>query len=120
MMTPHSIFDTTRRGLRMATGASVLLVAAACSSLLDVKNPNNIAESALDNPAAAPPEASGVLASTMRMLSATTMVYAEATDEMDWIGSRDAWNDLDTGAISNYANEFADGAFPFEIGRAHV
>ena len=113
MMTSHSIFDTTRRGLRLAIGASALLVATACQSLLDVKNPNNIAEDALVNPAAAGPEASGVLASAMRMLSATTVVYGVATDELDWIGSRDAWFDLEQGAISNYINEFADGAFPY-------
>lgn len=113
MTTTHNILHTTRRAIRLATGASVMLVATACSSLLDVKNPNNIAESSLANPAAAGPEANGVLAATTRMLSATTMVYAEATDEMDWIGSRDAWNDLETGAIGNYINEFADGAFPF-------
>ena len=113
MTTSHSMFHTTRRAMRLVTGASVMLFAAACSSLLDVKNPNNIAESSLSNPAAAGPEANGVLAATTRMLSSTTMVYAEATDEMDWIGSRDAWNDLDQGAIGNYINEFADGSFPF-------
>lgn len=117
MMTPHSIFGTTRRGLRMAGAASVLLVATACQGLLDVKNPNNIAEASLDNPAAAGPEANGALASAVRMLSATTIVYAEVTDEMDWIGSRDAWNELDVGVIGNYFNEFADGAFPF-VGEA--
>ncbi|MBM4194138.1 MAG: hypothetical protein FJ202_07145 [Gemmatimonadetes bacterium] len=113
MMTPHSIFAQTRRALRLATGASVLLVAGACQSLLDVKNPNNIAESSLDNPAAAGPEANGVLGATTRMLAATSVVYGDATDEMEWIGSRDAWGELDQGIIGNFINEFADGAFPW-------
>ncbi len=113
MITSHSIFTTFRRGIRLAAGASVLLVAAACSSILDVKNVNNIAEESLSNPAAAGPEASGALASTMRMLSTTVLIYSEATDELDWIGSRDAWNDLDTGAISNYGNEFSDDTFKY-------
>lgn len=113
MMTPHSIFAISRRAVRLAVGASVLLVAAACSSLLDVKNPNNIAESALDNPAAAGPEANGALATLTRALAYSTLVYAEATDEIDWIGSRDSWNELDRGAIGNFANEFADDEFKF-------
>ena len=113
MITPHSIYTALRRGTRLATGASVLLVAAACSSLLDVKNPNNVAESALTNPAAAGPAASGALASTVRMMSGVVLIYAETTDELDWIGSRDAWNDLDTGAIANFSNEFSDDVFKF-------
>lgn len=113
MMTLNSIFAITRPAARLTLGAGALIVAAGCQSLLDVKNPNNIAESALANPAAAGPEANGVLAATTRMLSATTLVYAEATDEVEWIGSRDAWLQLDQGAIGDYINEFADGAFPF-------
>lgn len=117
MMTPHSIFGSTLRVARLTTGAGVLVVATACQSLLDVKNPNNVPESALDNPAAAGPAANGLQAATVRMLSAITIVYADATDEMDWIGSRDAWGELDQGAIGNYANEFSDGAFPW-VGEA--
>ena len=92
-------------------GACVAL--AACSSLLDVKNPNNVPEDALNDPAAAAAIASGVLASTTRMLTATTTPYAVATDELDWIGSRDAWLELDRGIIDNHFNEFSDQAFPF-------
>jgi hypothetical protein len=85
----------------------------ACSSLLDVENPNNVPEDALDNPASAPAQAAGVLASTVRGLSGITTPYAVATDELDWIGSRDAWRELETGAIANHFNEFTDQAFPF-------
>src|SRR6185503_1330567 len=97
--------------------AGACLAVAACSSLLDVKNPNDVSESALDNPAAAGALTNGVLAATVRMLSGISVPYAVATDELDWIGSRDAWFDLETGAISNYLNEFTDGAFPF-VGEA--
>ncbi len=113
MLATHKIPAAAMRIARSATGAVVLVVAAGCSGLLDVKNPNNIAESSLSNPAAAGPQANGALASTARFLSSNTIVYAEATDEMDWIGSRDAWSELDVGTISNTSNEFADGAFPF-------
>lgn len=95
----------------------VLVAVTACSSLLDVKNPNDVAESALDNPAGAAAIANGSLAATVRMLSGTTVPYSVATDELDWIGSRDAWNDLETGGIANYLNEFTDQAFPF-VGEA--
>jgi hypothetical protein len=111
------IFATSRKAIRVAAGATILVVASACQSLLDVKNPNNVPESALANPAAAAALANGALAATTRMLAATTIVYADATDEMEWIGSRDAWGELDGGVIGNNANEFSDGAFPF-VGEA--
>src|SRR5437867_4603924 len=89
----------------------------ACSSFLDVHNPNNVPEDALNNPDAAAAITNGVLATTARMLSGTTTPYAVATDELDWIGSRDAWGELETGAISDHFNEFSDQAFPF-VGEA--
>ncbi|HVZ47951.1 MAG TPA: RagB/SusD family nutrient uptake outer membrane protein [Gemmatimonadaceae bacterium] len=112
MTTAQRILMRARRGMRLTAGAGVLLAASACQSILDVKNPNNIPESSLDNPAAATAEANGLLASTTQMLGATTVVYADATDEMDWIGSRDAWGELDQGIIGDFVNEFSNGAFP--------
>lgn len=109
MLTPSS----ARRVSRGLAAAAILVALGACSSILDVKNPNNIAESSLENPAAADAEANGVQASLTRMLSAVTVPYSVATDELDWIGSRDAWFDLETGGIGNHINEFTDGAFPF-------
>jgi starch-binding outer membrane protein, SusD/RagB family len=100
----------SRRALSLVVAA---LLTAGCGDLLDVENPNNIAEESLDNPAAATQQANGVEASLARMLSAVSTPYAVATDELDWIGSRDAWDDQETGAISNYLNEFTDQAFPF-------
>jgi len=99
--------------VRVLAAALLVLAFAACSNLLDVTNPNNVNEDALDNPAAADSLTNGVLASTVRMLSAVTVPYSVSTDELDWIGSRDAWFDLETGGIANYLNEFTDGAFPF-------
>jgi hypothetical protein len=98
--------------------ARVLLVgglaaAAACGDILDVKNTNAIAEDALSNPAAAPNMANGALATTTRALSALRVPYSVATDELDWIGSRDSWRELERGVLSNPINEFTDGAFPW-------
>jgi hypothetical protein len=112
----------TSNGLRarIATRAllgGALIVGVACSDILNVKNPNDIAESALTNPASAPNQANGVLASTVRMLMGVTTPYSVTTDELDWIGSRDAWLELDKGHIGNFLNEFSDQAFPF-VGEA--
>ena len=110
MTSTHAARSSLRRAL---PSAALLLALGACSSLLDVKNPNNVPEDALSNPSAAAAQASGVLASLVRMLSGVTVPYAVATDELDWIGSRDAWFDLETGAIANYLNEFNDGVFGY-------
>ncbi len=114
-MTRH--FTGPRRARRLLVAGALLVTMGGCKSLLDVTNPNNVNESALDNPAAAASLTNGVLASMLRMLSATTVPYSVATDELDWIGSRDAWFDLETGGIANYLNEFTDGAFP-NVGEA--
>lgn len=105
------------RAVLCASASVVLLGGTGCKGLLDVKNPNNVAEESLGDAAAATAEANGVEASLTRMLSAVSVPYGVATDELDWIGSRDAWFDLEKGAISNYLNEFTDGAFPY-VGEA--
>jgi starch-binding outer membrane protein, SusD/RagB family len=115
MSTHKNISRKVRRSVSVLAGAFIAL--AACSDLLDVKNPNDVTEDALDNPAAAANVVNGVLAGTARMLSGTTTPYASATDELDWTGSRDAWLQLETGAIADYFNEFTDQAFPF-VGEA--
>src|SRR5436190_3651055 len=108
---------TALRSVRVLAAAIVAVASVSCSSILDVKNPNAIAESSLGNPAAATAMANGVLAATTRMLGGIATPYAEATDELDWTGSRDAWLELDKVIIGNYLNEFTDGAFPY-VGEA--
>ncbi|MEM9664163.1 MAG: hypothetical protein AAF970_04460 [Bacteroidota bacterium] len=85
--------------------------------LLDVENPNNLIEDELDNPAAATPMANGVEASTTRALQAILAPYSTATDELTWVGSRDAWQQLDFGNVDDPFNEFTDVAFPY-VGEA--
>jgi len=99
--------------MRRAAWTLGVVTLAACSSLLDVNNPNNVGEEALTVPAAAPNILNGAAATTVRALSGITTPYAVATDELDWTGSRDAWLELERGIISNHANEFSDQAFPF-------
>jgi hypothetical protein len=93
-------------------GALSVAVLAACSSLLDVENPNNVNQDNLNNPAAAAALANGALSATARALGNVLTPYSEATDELTWIGSRDAWNDLDEGYLTGITNEFVDAAFP--------
>lgn len=100
-----------RRAGGVAAGASLLLVMSACQSLLDVKNPNNVDESALANPAAAAAEANGLLGTTTRMLGTLTAIHGEASDELDWVGSYDAVGELDRGVIGDYVNQMLAGAF---------
>lgn len=85
--------------------------------LLEVNNPNNLVEEELDQPASATAMANGAEASVTRALGAILAPYSTATDELTWIGSRDAWNELDIGIVSNVFNEFSDAAFPY-VGEA--
>lgn len=103
--------------VRRSRAVVLALVLGACGSILDVDNPNNIPEEGLLDANSARQQANGVLAATMRMHSAVATPYAVATDELDWIGSRDAWLDIERGALSNFLNEFTDQAFPF-VGEA--
>jgi len=106
----------TNRSYRLLGVAGVVALAA-CSSLLDVKNPNNVNQSDLSNPASATSQASGVLATVARAWGQILTPYSIATDELTWIGSRDAWQSLDQGTISEPTNEFVDAAF-FYVGEA--
>jgi starch-binding outer membrane protein, SusD/RagB family len=120
-MTHQGICVRVPRTLGRATGLALALFAAAavagCSGLLDVENPNNVDESSLSNPQSADQQATGIQASLGGMLATMMVPYATATDELDWIGSRDGWRELDRGTLSNISNEFIDAAFPF-VGEA--
>ena len=109
------------RSIRLPQAAAALVIAtliivSGCD-LLDVSNPNNLIEDELDNPAAAPAMANGAEATVTRALGAILAPYSAGTDELTWIGSRDAWDELDIGRLENPNNEFTDAAFPF-VGEA--
>jgi hypothetical protein len=108
-----------RCGKRGALLAALVLAAGVvgCSSLLDVKNPNNVDAKDLDNPKAAPFIANGALSTVARAWGAILVDYATVTDELTWIGSRDGYRELDVGFLTNRTNEFVDAAFPF-VGEA--
>jgi hypothetical protein len=89
------------------------LAATGCGSLLDVDNPNNVPAEEITIPRTAPSLVNGALTTVARGVNAVTLPIATATDELDWVGSRDAWRQLDDGNLSDPYNEFSDAAFPF-------
>jgi starch-binding outer membrane protein, SusD/RagB family len=111
-----------RRGAR-GWGASILALAVGfgavgCDSLINVDNPNNVAASDLENPAAAPAIANGALYTVQAGTFYMMPTYSTASDELTWIGSRDAWQELDFGYVTSISNEFVDNAYgPFNQGR---
>lgn len=103
----------TKKLWRPLIGALALLLFAGCGNLLEVDNPNNVLEESLDDPAAAAAIANGVLSTGSNGIGYCLAPYTTVTDEGIWIGSRDAWNQLDKGNIGDFNNEFVDAAWPF-------
>jgi len=97
----------------LCISAILLIVVAGCGDILEVDNPNTLIEGDLNNPSASTAMANGAEASLTRGLGAMHAPYHTATDELTWIGSRDAWGQLDQGALSDRINEFTDAAFPY-------
>ncbi len=85
--------------------------------ILDVNNPNNLTEESIEAPAAATALVNGATARTTVAIANVWHNILMASDEQIWIGSRDAWLQLDQGFLSNFDNEFTDAVFPI-IGQA--
>src|SRR5580765_4342342 len=116
-MTQHR--GQTRPTFFAACAAMVVAAASvtACGNILDVDNPNNVGAEALDNPTAAASIVVGAENSTARAVSSALTPYTAATDESIWVGSRDAYGQLDNGGIGDPNNEYPDAAF-FNVGEA--
>ena len=80
---------------------------------LDVDNPNSLLEGDLADPSAAAALANGAWNASLRGITYMMMPHAVATDESVWIGSRDAWYQIDKGGMTNVYNEFVDQAWPY-------
>ena len=80
---------------------------------LDVDNPNSLLEGDLQDPSAAAALANGAWNASLRGITYMMMPHAVATDESVWIGSRDAWYQIDKGGMTNVYNEFVDQAWPY-------
>lgn len=80
--------------------------------ILDVSNPNNLVEESIRQQSAASAVVNGALSLTASSVSQVWQQYLVASDELYWIGSRDAYLSLDQGFVADPYNEFTDGAFP--------
>jgi hypothetical protein len=85
--------------------------------ILDVENPNNLVEESIQQETAAAAVVNGSLSLAADAISTIWQPYLVASDELEWIGSRDAWLSLDNGFLSDPENEFTDAAFP-NLGQA--
>lgn len=104
---------TWHRIWRFSAMAATVLGAGACNSLLEVDNPNSVKQEDLDNPTAAAAIANGSLALVAQAYSWMLLDNASATDELKWVGSRDAYGELNRGNITDPGNEFTDATWPF-------
>ncbi|MGQ0766601.1 MAG: RagB/SusD family nutrient uptake outer membrane protein [Gemmatimonadota bacterium] len=98
------------RGVRNALLVVAAFAATACNKFLDVDNPNNVVDEALNNPAAAQSIVNGAGTSVMQALNSVLAPYGAVTDELTWSGSRDGFKQLDDGGVSDPANEYVDAA----------
>ena len=89
-----------------------VLALGGCSDLLDVSNPNDLVEEDVRQQATANAVVNGAMTLVSRSVSESWQPYLVASDEMSWIGSRDAWLSLDHGFLDDPYNEFIDGPFP--------
>jgi hypothetical protein len=106
---------TTIRSIRSrAPKLAAIFVAGSLGAcdILDVNNPNNLTEESIQAASAATAVVNGAVAQNARGIATQWLGYLMVTDEIVWIGSRDAWGQLDQGFVSNPANEFTDAAFP--------
>ena len=92
--------------------AVAAVVALSGCNLLDVTNPNSLVEESIMLEAAANGVVNGSLNRISNGISDVWEGYLVTSDELYWIGSRDAWGQLDQGYVGNPENEFLDGAFP--------
>ena len=94
------------------TATLVLSLALGACDILDVNNPNSLVEEDIRSEAAAAAVVNGTLTLVSSSVSQSWQPYLVASDEMRWIGSRDAWLSLDLGFVDDPLNEFIDGPFP--------
>lgn len=97
------------RSVLSATGFALFL--SGCG-LLDVDNPNALVEEDIQKEQAADAAVNGAQAIVASGIAGIYAAYSTVGDEITWIGSRDAWNELNQGTPDNPGNEFADGSFP--------
>ncbi|HJQ21115.1 MAG TPA: RagB/SusD family nutrient uptake outer membrane protein [Gemmatimonadaceae bacterium] len=95
----------------LVVGGVATLLLGACSSLLDVDNPNNVTPNALDNPTAAGALVNGAINLNANALSSMMNAYNIISDESFQTGSRDDYRLLDTGGLDINTNEYLQASY---------
>jgi starch-binding outer membrane protein, SusD/RagB family len=115
IMHSHTTAGARARALRWAGTAAVAAMLGACNMFdQEVKNPNAITEESITGSAIAANLANGVGASVTRAMTAILGPNAVVSDELTWIGSREAYRQLDEGAVADPRNEYTnENGFPF-------
>lgn len=107
------VVHTMSDRIAIFTIALFLALGLSACDLLDVENPNSLQEERLSTPTSADAMVGGIQATVTRGVSYIYAPYSTGTDELIWVGSRDAWLDLSRGFIGSSLNEFSDLAFTF-------
>lgn len=81
-------------------------------NLLEVDNPNSLVEDDVNNPVTAEFLVNGVEGTLADGVSGYLAVYSVASDEMNWVGSFDAWQDVMIGNFQDPTNQFIDQEYP--------
>jgi hypothetical protein len=105
-MRTHSILRTIAAAATLVGAAGL----AACHSVLDVDNPNNVNAEALGNAASAPNQVNGELASLTRGAVELVGHVDAASDELTWTGSLDGMDRINRGFVRDPYNEFLNDA----------
>lgn len=79
-----------------------------CDGILDVENPNQLIQDDLEQPEASRALANGVMATVARAYARIILRHDSASDELTFVGSRDAWLQLQRGDLRDTRNEFLD------------
>ncbi len=112
----QKLVGNERRGFRIFSLFAVSFIALGligCEDPLKVENPNSLLEQDLDNPIAAEGIVNGALGTVAQGVGFVLAPYSTVTDEVTWIGSRNAWNDLNRGIVTDIQNEFVDNAMKY-------
>jgi len=103
--------------MKHVTGSFLALVIIAGTmlsgcNLLDVNNPNSLVEDDIDQPVTAEFLTNGSEATVADGVSGFLAVYSVASDELNWVGSFDAWQDIMIGNFNDPTNQFVDQEYP--------
>jgi len=108
----RSPFSTVLSGALLTAFVGLLVALSGCD-VLEVENPNSVLAEDLENPTSTQSLRNGAVATTARAHSYMYALHGTTSDELSWIGSFDAWNQVDRGNIQDPLNQFLELSFPY-------